>query len=129
MATLLDRLNRELEAFGRRAQAAIDEGKLQIELMRLRRKQANAARDLGMLVHRRERGGEADAARYDALLLKLDDLEREIARMEREIAATREESVTVKSEPAPTSASSTPAESTLADAEPVAGTGEQQQPV
>ena len=57
-STLFDRLNQELEAFGKKAQAALDEGKLQIELLRVRRRLDRAARDLGLLVHRRERGGE-----------------------------------------------------------------------
>ncbi len=70
-STLFDRLNHELEAFGKKAQAALDEGKLQIELLRLRRRQDRAARDLGLLVHRRERGGEVEARRFDALLLRL----------------------------------------------------------
>ncbi len=89
MAQIMDRLNRELESFGRRAQAALDEGKLQIELLRLRRQQDTAARDLGLLVHRRERGGEVEQRRLDALLLRLDDLEADIARLETEIAARR----------------------------------------
>jgi 50S ribosomal subunit-associated GTPase HflX len=88
-STLFDRLNTELEAFGRKAQSALDEGKLQIELLRLRRRQDNAARDLGILIHRRERGGEAEPRRVDALLLRLDDLEQEIGRLERQIAETR----------------------------------------
>ena len=37
-STLFDRLNHELEAFGKKAQAALDEGKLQIELLRVRRR-------------------------------------------------------------------------------------------
>ena len=81
-STLFDRLNQELEAFGRKAQWAIDDGKLQIELLRVRRKQDHVARDLGLLLHRRERGGEADPRRIDALLLRLDDLGREIGRLE-----------------------------------------------
>src|ERR671917_176501 len=88
-STLFDRLNQELEAFGKKAQAALDEGKLQIELLRLRRRQDNAARDLGLLIHRRERGGEAEPRRIDALLLRLDDLERDLARLERQIGETR----------------------------------------
>jgi 50S ribosomal subunit-associated GTPase HflX len=88
-STLFDRLNTELEAFGRKAQSALDEGKLQIELLRLRRRQDNAARDLGILIHRRERGGEAEPRRVDALLLRLDDLEQEIGRLERQVAETR----------------------------------------
>jgi hypothetical protein len=88
-STLFDRLNQELSEFGKKAQAALDEGKLQIELLRYRRKQDNAARDLGLLIHRRERGGEVEPRRVDALLLRLDDLEKEIARLEGQIAEAR----------------------------------------
>jgi hypothetical protein len=88
-STLFDRLNQELEAFGKKAQAALDEGKLQIELLRLRRRRDNAARDLGLLVHRRERGQDTEPKRFDALMLRIDDLETEIARLERQIADHR----------------------------------------
>lgn len=88
-STLFDRLNHELESFGKKAQAALDEGKLQIELLRVRRRQDRAARDLGLLVHRRERGGETEARRFDALLLRLDDLQAEVARVEKQIADAR----------------------------------------
>jgi predicted nucleic acid-binding Zn-ribbon protein len=88
-STLFDRLNQELEAFGKKAQAALDEGKLQIELLRLRRRQDNAARDLGLMVHRRERGGELEPRRIDALMLRLDDLQAEIARLELQISDAR----------------------------------------
>lgn len=89
MTQIMERLNRELESFGRRAQAALDEGKLQIELLRLRRQQDAAARDIGLLVHRRERGSETEPRRFDALLLRLDDLEADITRLEGEIAARK----------------------------------------
>ncbi len=88
-STLFDRLNHELEAFGKKAQAALDEGKLQIELLRARKRRDTAARDLGMLVFRRERGGEVEARRIDALMLRLDDLEGEIARLDRQIVEAR----------------------------------------
>ncbi|MFL5403319.1 MAG: hypothetical protein ACJ8BF_10935 [Gemmatimonadales bacterium] len=88
-STLFDRLNQELEAFGKKAQAALDEGKLQFELLRLRRRLDHVARDLGLMVHRRERGGETEPRRIDALLLKMDDLQAEIARLERQIAQSR----------------------------------------
>jgi hypothetical protein len=105
-STLFDRLNQELEAFGRKAQWALDEGKLQIELLRLRRKQDQAARDLGLLVHRRERGGEADPARVDALLLRLDEVGGQIVRLEGQI----QESKRQRSErPATASAAAGPA--------------------
>ena len=88
-STLFDRLNQELEAFGKKAQAALDEGKLHIELLRLRRRRDNAARDLGMMVHRRERGKDTEPRRIDGLLVRLDDLEAEIARLELQIAEAR----------------------------------------
>ena len=89
--TLLDRLNQELGAFGKKAQAALDEGKLQIELMRSRRRRDNAARDLGLLVYRRERGGEVEPRRVDALLVRLDDLEAELSGLERQLADARQQ--------------------------------------
>ncbi|HEY8105296.1 MAG TPA: hypothetical protein VIE46_04265 [Gemmatimonadales bacterium] len=89
MAQLFDRLNRELETFGKRAQAALDDGKLQIELLRHRRQQDRAALELGMLVYRRERGGEVEARRIDAVMLRLDDLTAEITRLEERIAARK----------------------------------------
>ena len=101
MATIIDRLNHELETIGRRAQAAIDEGKVQIELMRVRRQRDAAARELGLYVHRKERQGDVEQARIDAQLLKLDDLEREIASLERQLAAARAEATSVHDRPAP----------------------------
>ena len=85
-STILDRLNQELELFGRKAQAALDEGKLQIEQMRVRRRRDNLARDLGLLVHRRERGSEVEPRRVEALLSRLDELEAELKRVGQELA-------------------------------------------
>jgi hypothetical protein len=87
--TLFERLNHELEVFGRKAQAALDEGKLQIELMRARKRRDNAARDLGLLVYRRERGGEVEPRRIDALFVRLDDLVAEVTRLEGLVDARR----------------------------------------
>ncbi len=88
-STLFDRLNHELEAFGKKAQAALDEGKLQIELLRFRRRLDASARDLGLLVHRRERGGETDPRRFEGLMSRLDDLQADVARLEKQIAEGR----------------------------------------
>ena len=112
-STLFDRLNQELSEFGKKAQAALDEGKVQIELLRYRRKQDNAARDLGLLIHRRERGGEFEQRRMDALLLRLDDLEREVSRLEAQIAEARRQRAASAGEaqearPEPTMPTTTP---------------------
>jgi hypothetical protein len=93
-STLFDRLNQELEAFGKKAQAALDEGKLQIELLRVKRRRDNAARDLGFLTHARERGQEIDSRRFDALLVRLDDLQGQISRLERQASEARRRSET-----------------------------------
>ncbi len=85
MASLFDRLNHELEALGKRAQSALDEGKSQIELMRVRRARDHAALELGLMFHRQERGKEIDAARMDVLLWKLDDLAAELESVERDV--------------------------------------------
>ena len=108
MSTLFDRLNRELETFGRRAQAALDEGKLQIELMRQRRQRDATARDLGQLIHRRERGGSVDTLEVDALLVRLDTIGVSIQSLEREIATVAGrrvgKAVSVYEKPAPETA-------------------------
>jgi hypothetical protein len=101
MAELLDRLNRELGTIGRRAQAAIGDGKLQLELLRLRRMQDNAARDKGLLIHRRDRGRDVDLRRIDSLLFRLDDLETQIGRIEAELAERRRSRQTSTGEPTP----------------------------
>jgi hypothetical protein len=95
-STLFDRLNQELEAFGKKAQAALDEGKLQFELLRFRRRLDSTARDLGLMLHRRERGGETEPRRIDALMLRIDDIQAEITRLERQIAEPRKAAVTVE---------------------------------
>jgi hypothetical protein len=100
-STLFDRLNQELEAFGKKAQAALDEGKLQIELLRTRRRQDNVARDLGLMVHRRERGGETEPRRIDALLVRLDDLQAQVARLELQISEARRRTGSRTERPAP----------------------------
>ena len=91
MSGILDKLNKELEQFGRRAQAALDERKLQLERMRLRREQDEAARQLGMLHYRKTRGQEVDPLEFDAYLVKLDNLATALTRVDQDIAATKTE--------------------------------------
>jgi hypothetical protein len=132
-STLFDRLNQELEAFGKKAQAALDEGKLQIELMRVRRKRDSAARDLGLLVHKRERGSDIEPRRTDALLLKLDGLEAELARLAGQLDQARRErpSRSAASQP-PTGPSGAPTqangEPTSTGAEPTQASNDQARP-
>lgn len=95
MSSILTRLNQELETFGRKAQSALDEGRLQIEVLRLRRKRDTTAMDLGRLYHKRERGGEVPGERIEGLLLRMDELEAAIRKTERQMGAVKAEAETV----------------------------------
>ena len=110
MARIFDRLNQELESFGRKAQQALDEGKLQLERFRFQRERDEAAKRLGYLVHRRERGRTVDPLETDAWLVRMDSLDAEIARVEREIASRKGQSVTVSEVPPPVNATTGEAE-------------------
>lgn len=110
MAGLFDRLNSELETIGKRAQQALDEGRLQIERFRLLRERDEAAKKLGYLTHRRERGNVIDPLEIDAWMVRLDTLDASIARVDREMSAARGEAVTVSETPAPAGAQAGEAE-------------------
>jgi len=110
MARILDRLNQELESFGRKAQQALDEGKLQLERFRIQRERDEAARRLGYLVHRRERGRTVEQLEIDAWLQRIDSHDEAIARVERDLAARKAEVVSVSESPPPASATTGEAE-------------------
>jgi hypothetical protein len=110
MARIFDRLNQELESFGRKAQQALDEGKLQLERFRIQRERDEAARRLGYLVHRRERGRSVEQLEIDAWLQRIDGHDEAIARVERELAARKAEVVSVSESPPPASAATGEAE-------------------
>ena len=104
MATIFDRLNQELESFGKKAQAAFDEGRFQLELIRLRRQRDEASCNLGKLIYKRERGREIDQVRIDALMLRLDDIEAAIEKVEKQMGSIKAEATETTSEPAGESA-------------------------
>lgn len=85
MSNLFDRLNKELEDFGKKAQSAFDEGRVRLDLMRLRRKQDNTARDLGLLYHQKKRDGEVEKSQIEALLTKMDDVRKGIEEFEEQL--------------------------------------------
>ncbi len=103
MSSLMDRLQKELEQLGKNAQEALEEGKTRVRVLRLERQRDNAARDLGMLTWRKERGGEVDARRIESLLFRLDDLDAEIARAKAEGSGTVEPAADVTPPPPPAS--------------------------
>ena len=101
MSSLMDRLQKELEQLGKNAQEALEEGKVRVRVLRLERQRDNAARDLGMLTWRKERGGEVDARRIESLLFRLDDLDAEITRAKAEASGTAETTGDVPAPPPP----------------------------
>ena len=100
MANLFDRLNKELEDFGKKAQSAFDEGRVRLDLMRLRRKQDNTARDLGLLYYQKKREGEVDKSQIEALLKRMDDVRKNIEELEEQLRNAKA-AADVGAQPAP----------------------------
>lgn len=101
MASIIDRLNAELDQLGDRVRTAFESSKLHLERSRLIGLRSKAAYKLGMATYKKERGGESNQAEIDALFAQLDDLTAKIAKLDREIDAVHAESVSVEEQPAP----------------------------
>jgi hypothetical protein len=88
---LLDKLQVELNRAGRAAQGALDEGRLRLEIFRVRQLADKAAQALGYAVYRaRGKGEELEAAAWERLAATLRDHEAEAARLNEELARVRE---------------------------------------
>ena len=87
---LLDKLKTEIKSAGQAAKGAIDEGKVRIEIFRVRQSADAAAQALGYAVHRaRKESRELDAdtlARLDEAVAKH---EAEAVRLEGELSRHR----------------------------------------
>jgi hypothetical protein len=110
MSGIFDKLNNELESFGKKAQQAIDGGRLHLEKFRLQRERDEAARRLGYLVHRRDRGQQVEATEIESWMGRIDEHDAAIAKLEREIASVKAESVSVSTAPPPAGATTGEAE-------------------
>lgn len=87
---LFDELERELDRAGEAAQQALDEGRLRVELHRVRRKADEAAAALGFAVHRaRKAGQDLDAETMTRLDAALAEQTAELDRIEAELATIR----------------------------------------
>ena len=100
MAGFLDRLNQELETYGKRAQQALDEGRLQVEKFRIKRERDEAAKHLGYLYHRKEKGTAVDPLEIDAWVRRIDVANESLELIERTMASMRPDGVTVSEAPA-----------------------------
>jgi len=87
--SLMDRFAAGLETLGRKANQALDEGKLRMELLRARRRLDHAARALGYITYRQSRGEPAPPAEVESLTRRMAEAEEEAARFEAQIAALK----------------------------------------
>lgn len=88
--TVWNKLRNELDRAGKVAQSAFDEGKLRLEVMRVRQLADRAAQALGYAVHRaRTEGREIDPQLYASLSATLTSHEAELAGLEGKLAEAR----------------------------------------
>jgi hypothetical protein len=87
---LIDRFAAGIETLGKRANQALDEGKLRMELVQVRRRMDKAARDLGYITYRQAKGTEALPAEVEVLTRRIADGETAAARIEADIEQVRQ---------------------------------------
>ncbi len=83
--SLMERLTSGLETLGRKANRALDEGKLRMELLKARRRTDTAARQLGYVTYRQAKGTPAPEGEVATLSRKIEEGEAEVARLQGEI--------------------------------------------
>ena len=87
---LFDKLSNELRNAGKAAQGAIDEGKVRLEIFRVRQLADKAAQALGYAVHKaKKEGRDLDIDTQARLLATLTEHETEATRLENELATHR----------------------------------------
>ena len=87
---LWNKLQTELDRFGRVAQSAFDEGKARLEIMRVRQLADRAAQALGYAVYNaRKGGGELEEESYARLSSTLAAHEAEAQRLEAQLEAAK----------------------------------------
>lgn len=117
---LWDKLKTELDRAGRAAQTAIDEGKVRLDVMRVRQLADKAAETLGYaLFNARRDGGELDSDSYTRLSTTLAAHMAEVDRLEAQLARASHGDTTA---PSGTAGGSPTAEGDTAGAAPEAAT-------
>ena len=80
--SLMDRVAAGLETLGKKANQALDEGKLRVDLLRTRRRMDGAARDLGYVTYRQAKGQTAPDGEVESLTRRIAEAEAEAARIQ-----------------------------------------------
>jgi hypothetical protein len=105
--SLWNKVSNELRNAGKAAAGAIDEGKVRLELFRVRQLADKAAQALGYEVHRaRKAGTETESATLERLEATLTEHETEAKRLEQELERHRASSAPPPPAPGPADASS-----------------------
>lgn len=108
--SFMDKLQVELNRAGRAAQDAIDEGRLRIEIFRVRQLADKAAQALGYAVYRaKAKGEELDAAAWDRLSATLKEHETEASRLDAELLKVKENAPAAETPPAGDAPAAAPA--------------------
>jgi hypothetical protein len=88
--SIWDKLQVEINRAGRVAQGALDEGRLRLEIFRVRQLADKAAQALGYAVYRaRKNGEELDAAAWERFAATLREHEAEATRLNEELTKVR----------------------------------------
>ena len=88
---LFDRFAAGLETLGKKANQALDEGKLRVELMKARRRMDAAARDLGYLTYRQAKGSQAPPADVETLTQRIAEGEAAATRIEGQLEQLKQQ--------------------------------------
>jgi 50S ribosomal subunit-associated GTPase HflX len=88
--SLIDRVAAGLETLGKKANQALDEGKLRVELARVRRRMDGAARDLGYLTYRQAKGTPPAPGDVESLTRRIAEAETAAARIEADIEQVKQ---------------------------------------
>jgi len=86
---LIERISTGINRLADRTNQALDEGRLRLDLLRVRRRRDNLARDLGYLTFRQAKGTVPADGEVEALVRGMDECDSEIAKLDVQIAQTR----------------------------------------
>ena len=86
---LMQGLQTGFNKLGKAAGQAIDETRIQVELMGARRRKDAAARDLGYLVYRVTQGATTLPGEQDAIVKRIADIEKQIEKLDGELKQLR----------------------------------------
>ena len=77
-----DRIRNGIDTLSRKAILAIDEGRLRVELLKVKRRRDSAARDLGYVAYRQSLGTAPAEGEADGLTKRIADADAAMAKIE-----------------------------------------------